>query len=98
MTNEMGSPPAPKGFGGGMRRLALGAAFALTFAAGAVVSGGTLAAAQAMHGGGMHGGGMPGMEAMHAMAGKHLEQMMTAVDATPDQKARIHAVLQGAMA
>ncbi len=47
----------------------------------------------AMHGA-MHGGGHA---EMHAMMARHLDKMLTAVDATPDQKSRIMTILGGAM-
>jgi Spy/CpxP family protein refolding chaperone len=75
-----------------VRRAALGAAVAVSFVAGAATvsafpAAAETAAAYMSHGG--HGG-------MHARAAAHLDRMLTEVDATPDQKARIHAIMQGA--
>jgi protein CpxP len=70
-----------------LRRLLLGAAFAATFVVGGVVGGGLPVAA------------FPAMEhgAMHQMAQAHIDRMLTAVDATADQKERIDAILKTAM-
>ncbi|HEY5072624.1 MAG TPA: Spy/CpxP family protein refolding chaperone [Caulobacteraceae bacterium] len=87
--------PKPRRLGVGLRRVALGAAFAATFFAGGLVMSGPSAAALGMamdHAGmGAHGG-------MHAMAGAHIEKMLTQVGATPDQKARIETILHTAFA
>ena len=86
---------APRaGMGAGLRRLLLGAAFAVTFVAGGVVMSSTPAAAaltMAMEDAGM--GGKHGHGGMHAMAQAHIEKMLTAVDATPEQKAQIKSIL-----
>jgi Spy/CpxP family protein refolding chaperone len=71
-----------------VRRLLLGAAFAATFAAGGLVFSGAPAAAVEMAM--SHAG-------MHAMMHAHIEKMLTEVEATPDQKARINAILTSAM-
>jgi Spy/CpxP family protein refolding chaperone len=81
--------PTPKG--PLMRRLLLGAAFAATFVAGGLAFTGAAAGAAEIamaHGG--HGG-------MHAMMAGHIDKMLAEVDATPDQRARIHAILASAM-
>jgi len=85
--------PASARRGAWLRRLLLGAAFAASFFAGGLVMSGTPAAAltMAMEQAGM--GGLHGHGDMHAMAKAHVEKMLTAVDATPDQKARIEAIL-----
>jgi protein CpxP len=94
--------PAGRRLGAGLRGLLLGAAFAVTFVAGGLVMSSAPAAAfsmvmdQAGMGemggmGGMHG--MHGHGGMHAMMEAHLDKMLTAVDATPDQKERIKAIL-----
>lgn len=92
---DAAKPSAPRaGMGAGLRRLLLGAAFAATFVAGGVVMSSTPAAAaltMAMEDAGM--GGMHGHGHMHAMAQAHIEKMLTAVDATPDQKAGIKSIL-----
>jgi Spy/CpxP family protein refolding chaperone len=76
----------------GLRRTWLVAAIAGAFVAGGLaVSGVSLAADQMGMG---HG---EGHGQMHAMMGEHLEKALAAVDATPDQKARIHQILGGAM-
>ena len=87
---DAAKPSAAKaGMGAGLRRLLLGVAFAVTFVAGGVVMSGTPAAALTMAmEAGMHGHGD-----MHAMAMAHIEKMLTAVDATPDQKAQIKSIL-----
>ena len=92
---DAAKPSAAKaGMGAGLRRLLLGVAFAVTFVAGGVVMSSTPAAAaltMAMEDAGM--GGMHGHGGMHAMAQAHIEKMLTAVDATPDQKAQIKSIL-----
>ena len=74
------------------RRLLVGAAFAVTFVAGGLVFTGAVAGAADMAM--AHGGGHAGM---HAMMAGHIDKMLAEVDATPDQKARIHAILTTAM-
>jgi protein CpxP len=75
------------------RRWLAGAALAGAFVVGGITLPVLTASAQdaAMH---MHGGGHGDM---HAMMMRHLDKMLTAVDATPDQKSRIMAILGGAM-
>ncbi len=78
---------------GGLRGLLLGAAFAATFVAGGLIMSGAPAVAMEMameHG--MHGGGMHGMGMAHA----HIERLLTQVDATPEQKAKIEAIFKTA--
>jgi Spy/CpxP family protein refolding chaperone len=81
-----------------LRRLLLGAAFAATFVAGGLVMSGVPAAAftMAVESGEMGHGGM-GHGGMRAMAQAHIDHMLTTVDATADQKARIHAIMKTAM-
>lgn len=79
----------------GLRRLLLGAAFAVTFVAGGLVMSDPSAAAFAMA---MDHAGMGGHGGMHGMAQAHIEKMLTEVDATPDQKLRINAILKTAIA
>jgi protein CpxP len=74
-----------------LRRLLLGAAFAVTFVAGGFLAGGLPAAA---FDAAMDHGGMPQMA---QMAQGHMDRMLNAVDATPDQKERIHVILKTAM-
>lgn len=83
--------------GVGARRLLLAGAFAGSFLAGGfVMSGaGAWAADTAMSHAMGHGGGHGGM---HAMMGAHLDEMLAKVDATPDQKTRIHGIMKDAMA
>ncbi|HEY2662487.1 MAG TPA: Spy/CpxP family protein refolding chaperone [Caulobacteraceae bacterium] len=91
---DMGKPSAPRRLGVGLRRLLLGAAFAATFVAGGLVMSGAPAIAMEMameHGMGGHGG-MGGMKAAHA----HIERLLTQVDATPEQKAKIETILKEA--
>jgi len=88
--------PAQSGIGKGLRRLLLGAAFAVTFVAGGLVMSGSPASAltMAMEEGGMAAmHGMHGHGDMHAMAQAHIEKMLTAVDATPEQKEQIKTIL-----
>ena len=82
--------------GVGVRRLLLAGAFAGSFLAGGfVMSGaGAWAADMAMSHAMGHGAGHGGM---HAMMGAHLDEMLAKVDATPDQKTRIHAIMKDAM-
>ncbi|HEY2178152.1 MAG TPA: Spy/CpxP family protein refolding chaperone [Caulobacteraceae bacterium] len=75
------------------RRLILAAALAASFVAGGLVV--TSVAARAADMAGAHAG--MGHGDMHAMMGAHIEEMLAAVDATPDQRQRIHAILGGAM-
>ena len=85
------TPPRAKG----LRRLLLGAAFAATFVAGGLVMTAAPVVAMAME----HGEGMGPMSmmhdhaGMHAMAEAHIEKMLTALDATPDQKEKIKSIL-----
>jgi Spy/CpxP family protein refolding chaperone len=91
------STPKLPAFGPGARRLLLGAAFATTFVVGGLTGSGAIAVAADMaesHGMG-HGMGHGGM---HAMMGAHIDEMLAKLDATPDQSARIHAILKDAMA
>jgi protein CpxP len=93
MTTEPDSGPASPGHRQprGVRKLLLGVAFAGAFVAGGLVFSGATLAAEGMA---MHGGGHM---AMHAMMEGHVDKMLAAVDATPDQKARVHEILKGAM-
>jgi Spy/CpxP family protein refolding chaperone len=96
MTDPIKSGAQPKRLGAGPRGLLLGAAFAATFVAGGLVMSTAPAAAFSMvldqaGMGGMHG--MHGHAGMHAMMEAHLDKMLTAVDATPDQKEKIKAIL-----
>jgi protein CpxP len=78
--------PTPK-----PRRWIAGLAIAASFVAGGLTLPTLAASAQdaAMHGGG-HGD-------MHAMMMRHVDKMLAAIDATPDQKSRFMAILGGAM-
>ena len=90
------TPAAKSARGTALRRLLLGGAFAVTFLAGGVIMSSTPAAALtlAIEEGGMGAmHGMHGHHDMHVMAQAHIEKMLTAVDATPDQKAKIKAIL-----
>lgn len=97
--NDAATPSPRHRLGVGLRRLLLGAAFAVTFVAGGLVMSGPPASALAMavEEAGMGGmGAMHGMHGhgdMHAMAQAHIDKMLTAVDATPDQKERIKTIL-----
>jgi Spy/CpxP family protein refolding chaperone len=73
------------------RKWLVGAALAGAFVAGGVTLSGASLAADAM------GQGMGHMQMQHAMMEAHLDKALTAADATPDQKARIHEILKGAM-
>ncbi|HEY7852305.1 MAG TPA: Spy/CpxP family protein refolding chaperone [Caulobacteraceae bacterium] len=97
MTTDPISGPTPKG--PLMRRLLVGAAFAATFVAGGLVFSGaaTAAAGMAMEHCGMGHGAMAGHGGMHAMMGGHIDKMLSEVDATPDQKSRVQAILKTAM-
>jgi protein CpxP len=77
-----------------LRRLLLAGAFALTFVAGGLVISGAPAAVAAMA---MDHGGMGGHGGMHAMMQVHLDKMLTAIDATPEQRERIKSILKTAM-
>lgn len=74
------------------RRLLLGAAFAATFAAGGVVLSGP--SAWAMQHASAAMGGHAGMNA-HVYA--HLEHLLDAADATPEQRSRIDQIAMRAM-
>lgn len=74
-----------------VRRLALGAAVSLTLAAGGLMALGPVARAADMASGHMAGHG-----GMHAMMQGHIERMLAAADATPEQKARIEAIFRAA--
>ena len=78
----------------GARKLWLAAAFAGVFVAGGLTISGASLAADQMGMGAAHG---EGHMQMHAMMAEHLEKALAAVDATPDQKSRIHEILRGAM-
>jgi protein CpxP len=80
-----------------MRRLMIAGAFAATFAAGGVAFSVLPAAAAGQMAMGMHHG-MHGGPGGMAMMGDHIDKMLTEVDATPDQKAKIKAILGDAMA
>ena len=73
----------------GLRGLMLAAAFAATFFAGGVIMSGPAAFAME-HVVMSHG-------AMHARMQAHVDKMLTGVDATADQKTRIHTILKSAM-
>ena len=91
-TIDAPKPAAPRRAGGLLRRLLLGAAFAATFVAGGLIMSGAPASALTLameDGMGGHGG-------MHAMARAHFEKLLTQVDATPEQKARIDAIVKTA--
>ena len=91
----MPTEPNPKPKGPLARRLLVGAAFAATFVAGGLVFSGAAVAGMAMaHCGMGHGAGHGDM---HAMMGAHIDGMLTGVGATPDQKARVQAILKTAM-
>jgi periplasmic protein CpxP/Spy len=96
------TPPQRRRIVAGLRGLLLGAAFTATFVAGGLVMSSAPAAAvtmamdQAGMGemsgmGGMHG--MHGHGGMHGMMAAHLDKMLTEVDATPDQKEKIKAIM-----
>jgi Spy/CpxP family protein refolding chaperone len=86
-----GAPaPQPRQRGVLLRRTLLAGAFALTFVAGGLAV--SWAPAVAM---GMDHAGMGGHGDMHGMAA-HVDHMLTSVDATADQKARIDAILADA--
>src|SRR5579859_5663235 len=96
MTDPIQSETPRRRLGASLRGLLMGVAFAATFLAGGVVMSSAPAAAFAMAMdqagmGGMHG--MHGHAGMHAMMEAHLNKMLTAVDATPDQKEKIKAIL-----
>jgi Spy/CpxP family protein refolding chaperone len=94
MTTELASQPTQRH---GARRWWLAAAFAGVFVAGGLTfSGVTLAADQMGHGMAMGAHGDGHMQ-MHVEMMEHLDKALTAVDATPDQKTRIHEILGGAM-
>ena len=81
------------------RRWLAGLAIAGSFVAGGLTLPVIAASARdaAMHGA-MHGAmGGGGHGDMHAMMERHLDKMLGAVDATPDQKSRIKAILGAAM-
>ena len=82
--------------GPGARRVLLGAAFAATIVAGGLTGSGAIAWAADMAQGHAMGHAM-GPGGMHAMMGKHIDEMLAKLDATPDQSARIHAILKDAM-
>ncbi len=99
--NDTTAPSSQRrpGLGVGLRRLLLGAAFAVTFVAGGLVMSGPPASAFTMA---VEEAGMGGMHAMHGMHGHgdmhgmmqaHIDKMLTAVDATPEQKERIKTIL-----
>lgn len=77
------------------RRVWLAAAFAGVFIAGGLTFSGVSLAADQMGMGAAHG---EGHMQMHVMMAEHLDKALTAVDATPEQKTRIHDIMRGAMA
>lgn len=81
-----------RGFGLGTRRLVLGLAFAGSFLAGGVILSGPSAIAMqaAMEHVAGHGG-------MHAHMRAQLDRMLAQVDATPEQKDKIHTIMHTAM-
>jgi Spy/CpxP family protein refolding chaperone len=93
MTEPTSTPTAAPKRRPALSRLMLGVAFAATFAAGGLVlSGPSAVAMQAAmeHAGGGHGG-------MHARMHAHMERMLTVAEATPEQRAKIHAIFKSAM-
>jgi protein CpxP len=87
-------PTAPKrGFSLTTRRVVLGLAFAGSFLAGGVILSGPSAIAMqaAMEHVAGHGGGM------HAIMRAKLDRMLAQVDATPEQKDKIHTIWRDAM-
>jgi Spy/CpxP family protein refolding chaperone len=97
MTDSTNTPP--RRFSAGLKGLALTAALAGSFIAGGVLMSGAPAAAfeMAMGEAGMGEMGPMGMHGMHghghAMMQAHLEKMLTALDATPEQKEKIKTIL-----
>ena len=82
------------------RRLLLAGALAGSFVVGGLVFSGAAGAAETMvaaHCGMMGHGPMGHGGDMHAMMAAHIDKMLTAVDATPDQRARFNAILGDAM-
>ncbi len=76
------------------RRLIVGIAVAASFVVGGLTLPTLAASAQdAAMQGAMHGSRAD----MHAMMMRHLDKMLTAVNATPDQQSRIKTILGGAM-
>jgi len=94
--SERDNKPKLSNLGVGARRLLLAGAFAASFLAGgfAMSGAGAWAADMAVGHAMGHGGG----HGMHAMMGAHLDEMLAKVDATADQKTRIHAIMKDAMA
>ena len=86
------SVPAAKASRKGLKALLLAAAFAVTFVAGGL----TLSAAPALAMDMAMGHAMGGHGDMHARAHAHLDKMLTEVDATPEQKAKIDAIFKTA--
>lgn len=98
MTEPTPAPTAAPKRRSVLSRLMLGAAFAATFAAGGVVLSGPSALAMqaaAEHMGGAHM--MGGHGGMHAKMHAHIEHMLTVAEATPEQRAKIHAIFKSAM-
>lgn len=95
MTLDHSSAPRSTSRAGGGRRLWLAAAFAGVFVAGGITFSGVSIAADQMGMGAAHG---ENHMQMHAMMAEHLDKALTAVDATPEQKTRIHEIMRGAMA
>lgn len=93
MTDPLSIPARPASRGAMTRRWLAAGACALSFVVGGLTLPVVAASAQdaAMH----HGVGMHGD--MHGMAMAHLDKMLTSVDATPDQKAKIKEILGAAM-
>jgi protein CpxP len=83
------------------RRLLLAGGFAATFAAGGLVlpAAAAMQDAAAEHMDAHAGMGPMGMDhaGLHAMIQAHLARMLAAAQASPEQKARIHEILMGAM-
>jgi Spy/CpxP family protein refolding chaperone len=96
----MTEPTSPSNVRPGARRLVLGLAFAATFAAGGLVvpAASALAMQAAMeHGMGGHEGMGMGMHGdMHAQLHAHVQRMLAEVDATPEQREKIEAILKTA--
>lgn len=78
----------------GSRKWWLAAAFAGVFVAGGLTFSGVSVAADQIAMGAGHG---ESHMQMHATMVEHLDKALEAVGATPDQKARIHDILRGAM-
>ena len=98
MNDPLSNPSDPARRGSSGRKWLVGAALATAFVAGGLTIPALAASAQEAAMGMGHGGAWMGHGGMHAMGKAHLERVLTAVDATPEQRAKIETILHAAFA